>query len=200
MTAFSNPVLTPPLRLLSRLFLKLSGWRCENEKPKEAKYVAVMAPHTSNWDFIYFIAAALVFRFELRWMGKHDLFKGPLGPIMKWFGGIPVDRGKAEGVVSDAITYLKENTEAVLAIAPEGTRTKVRSWKTGFYRIAVGAEVPIVLSYLDYGTKTAGIGPLIQPTGDQDADIAKMQKFYSIYSGKNPGDQLLSDDRTESRD
>jgi len=194
MTVFSNPVFTPPLRWLSATLLRATGWRCENEKPAVPKYVAVMAPHTSNWDFLYFIAAALIFRFELRWMGKHGLFKGPLGPIMKWFGGIPVNRNKAEGIVTDAISYLKDNPEAVLAIAPEGTRSKVTKWKSGFYRIAVGAEVPIVLSYLDYRTKTAGIGPIIQPSGDQDKDIGAMQEFYKAWHGKNASDQFKPDD------
>lgn len=186
MTIFTNPVLTPPLRALARLFLGASGWTCKNEKPACKKYVAVMAPHTSNWDFVYFLAAALVFRLNVRWLGKDTLFRGHLGPVMRWLGGIGINRNEARDIVPDAVAFLGASEAAALAIAPEGTRSKVTRWKTGFYRIAVAAEVPILLSWLDYPTKTAGLGPLIQPTGDMDADIKSIQDFYAPYLGKNP--------------
>lgn len=185
MTIFTNRILTPPLRGLARVFLKMTGWTCANRKPGTETYVAVMAPHTSNWDFLYFIAAALVFGLKVRWLGKHSLFKGPLGPVMKWFGGVPVNRGEAQDTVPDAVAFLRGNESAALAIAPEGTRSSVRRWKSGFYRIAAEAEVPILLSWLDYPTKTAGLGPLFQPTGDMDADIKSMQAFYEQHKGKN---------------
>lgn len=144
-----------------------------------------MAPHTSNWDFVYFLAAALVFRLNVRWLGKDTLFRGPLGPVMRWLGGIGINRNEARDIVPDAVAFLGASEAAALAIAPEGTRSKVTRWKTGFYRIAVAAEVPILLSWLDYPTKTAGLGPLIQPTGDMDADIKSIQDFYAPYKGKN---------------
>jgi 1-acyl-sn-glycerol-3-phosphate acyltransferase len=190
MTVFNNKILTPPLRGLSRIFLGIFGWTCENQKPDTNKYVAVMAPHTSNWDFLYFIAAALIFRLDVRWLGKHTLFKGPMGPIMRWFGGVSVKRREAGDIVTDAAHFLRGNQTAAVAIAPEGTRSKVKRWKTGFYRIAVESDVPILLTYLDYPTKTAGLGPLIKPTGDQEADIAKIQAFYQAYQGKNPNEQF----------
>lgn len=185
MTIFSNPIFTPPLRVVSRIFLKVAGWRCDSERPEAEKYVAVMAPHTSNWDFLYFIAAALVYRLDLKWIGKHTLFKGLMGPCMRWLGGVAVDRNKSTGAVSDAVDFLKRNTSAAVAIAPEGTRKSVKNWKTGFYRIAVEAEVPILLSFLDYKTKTAGLGPLITPTEDMEGDLKGMREFYEPYEGKN---------------
>lgn len=185
MTVFTSKILTPPLRVLARVFLKLTGWTCENEKPAISTYVAVMAPHTSNWDFVYFIAAALVFRLQLRWIGKHTLFKGLLGPVMRWLGGVEVNRGKAKDAVPDAVAFLRSGEGAALAIAPEGTRSSVGRWKTGFYRIAIEAEVPILLTWLDYPTKTAGLGPLFKPTGDMEADIKSMQTFYEPHKGKN---------------
>lgn len=188
MTVFTNKVFTPPLRGLALIFLKSLGWTCKNEHhDTEATnvYVAVMAPHTSNWDFVYFIAAALVFRLKVRWLGKHTLFKGPLGPVMKWIGGVPVNRGEAGDTVPDAVAFLHSGEGVALAIAPEGTRSAVKRWKSGFYRIAVAAEVPILLSWLDYPTKTAGLGPLFHPTGDMEADIKTMQAFYEPHKGKN---------------
>lgn len=185
MTVFTNRVLTPPLRGLARLFLKATGWTCKNERPTADRYVAVMAPHTSNWDFLYFLAAGLVFRLNVRWLGKETLFAGPLGPVMKWLGGVPVNRGEAKDIVPDAVAFLRSGEDAALAIAPEGTRSKVNRWKTGFYRIATEAEVPILLSWLDYPTKTAGLGPLFQPTGDMEKDIQTMRDFYKPWQGKN---------------
>lgn len=185
MTIFANRALTPPLRGLARLLLKVAGWTCENEKPGADRYVAVMAPHTSNWDFLYFLAAALVFRLEVRWLGKDALFAGPLGPVMKWFGGVPVNRGAAKDIVPDAVAFLRSGQKAALAIAPEGTRSSVMRWKTGFYRIAVEADVPILLSWLDYPSKTAGLGPLFQPTGDMEVDLQTIQDFYKPWRGKN---------------
>ena len=185
MTIFANRALTPPLRALARLVLKTAGWTCENVKPDADRYVAVMAPHTSNWDFFYFLAAGLVFGLNVRWLGKDTLFAGPLGPVMKWFGGVPVNRGAAKDIVPDAVAFLRRGEKAALAIAPEGTRSSVTRWKTGFYRIAVEADVPILLSWLDYPSRTAGLGPLFQPTGDMEADIQAMQEFYKPWRGKN---------------
>lgn len=185
MSIFTSTILTPPLRGLASVFLRVAGWTCENERPAADRYVAVMAPHTSNWDFLYFLAAGLVFRLDVRWLGKDTLFAGPLGPIMKWLGGVPVNRGEAKDIVPDAVAFLRSGEKAALAIAPEGTRSSVARWKTGFYRIAVEAEVPILLSWLDYPSKTAGLGPLFQPTDDMDADIQTMQDFYKPLRGKN---------------
>lgn len=185
MSIFTNRIFTPPLRGLARLFMRTTGWRCEGENPSAGKYVIVMAPHTSNWDFLYFLAATLVFRLDVRWLGKDTLFAGPLSPVTKWLGGVPVDRSEARGIVPDAVTFLDRNSNAALAIAPEGTRSRVKHWKTGFYRIAVEADVPVLLSWLDYPSKTAGLGPLFQPTGDMEADIQSMRDFYKPWRGKN---------------
>lgn len=184
MSVFANRLIAAPLRLLAKGLLKAGGWRLEGDLPETRRCVAVMAPHTSNWDFLWFLCAALVFRLDVRWMGKHTLFTGAKGPLMRWLGGIAVDRRNAGGIVPDTVRYLGTSENAVICIAPEGTRAKVDAWKTGFYRIAEEANVPILLTYLDYGKRVAGLGPMIQPDGNMDRQVAEMRTFYADCKGK----------------
>ncbi|WP_257265412.1 lysophospholipid acyltransferase family protein [Endozoicomonas sp. ONNA2] len=185
-TIFDTPVVNNCFRTLSRLGLKLFGWKLEGQRPNARKYVIIAAPHTSNWDFILIIAFAFSFRIHIYWMGKNSLFKGPFGGIMKWLGGIPVDRSKANGLVQQMVDTFHNCTDLAVAIPPEGTRNKVRQWKSGFYHVAHGAGVPIALGFLDYKKKVGGFGPMFFTTGNYESDLKKIQEFYHHMTGKNP--------------
>lgn len=169
-----------PLRAaIGRLILRCTGWRLEGNLPDQAKLVIIAAPHSSNWDFILGIALVFAMRLDVRFIGKTELFRGPLGGLMRWLGGIPVDRRRPEGVVNDAVAGFAARTGMLLALAPEGTRKPVERWKSGFYRIAVKAGVPIVPGYFDNARRRVGFGDAVVPTGDADADLAKLRAFYA---------------------
>ena len=171
---------------LGRLWLRLTGWTIEGEVPDVPKAVHVAAPHTSNWDFIYCISAVLALRLHFNWVGKHTLFRFPLGPLMRFLGGIPIKRGSGQGMVDATIEEMKERARFLVGIAPEGTRKHVDRWRTGFYRIAVGAGVPIVLCSCDYRRKVVGIGPTFEPSGDWEADLEPIRAYYRAISGRHP--------------
>jgi 1-acyl-sn-glycerol-3-phosphate acyltransferase len=156
----------------------------EGEVPDTPKYVLIAAPHTSNWDLPIMLCLAFAFRTSLFWMGKHTLFRRPFGPIMRWLGGIPIDRREAHNVVELSAQLFRNAERLVMVVPPEGTRQKVRYWKTGFYRIAESAHVPIVLGFLDYRRKVGGLGPVVVPTGDIDADMVVIRAFYADITGK----------------
>ncbi|MCC6153695.1 MAG: lysophospholipid acyltransferase family protein [Candidatus Hydrogenedentes bacterium] len=183
-TIFDTPVVSPVLRAFAIVILKLIGWRVDGAAPEVSKYVATFAPHTSNWDLMLVVLIGLVLRVPLRWMGKISLFRAPFGWVIRWLGGVPVDRAKANNTVIQAIRHFKENDRFVLGIAPEGTRKHVDEWKLGFYYIANGAGVPIATTYLDYGKKQGGFGPTFQPTGVAEGDVAEIRTFYAGISGK----------------
>lgn len=174
-------------RWLSHLILFIARYKLVGELPKERRVVAIAAPHTSNWDFPVFITLVFLYRMEVRFLGKHTLFKGPMGYLMRWLGGMPVNRGTkdASAVVSTAVKLFDED-DMVLGIAPEGTRSNVGKWKTGFYRIAVAADVPILLAYIDSKTRTVGLSHVFYPTGDMEADINKIKAFYADKTGIKP--------------
>ncbi|NNU16003.1 glycerol acyltransferase [Parvularcula sp. ZS-1/3] len=163
----------------------LAGWKVEGEAPPDDKFVVIAAPHTSNWDLVYMLGVAYKFRIRLQWMGKDSLFKGPFGWGMKAMGGIPIDRSKANNVVSQMVEIYRNADELAVAIPPEGTRSNVRIWKTGFYNIAHGAGVPIALGFLDYSRKVGGIGGVLRTTGDYEADLEQIKAFYAGVVGKH---------------
>ena len=173
-------------RGIARMILRLMGWRFDGTFPERKKMLLAVAPHTSNWDFFLGIAAVFAIGFRARWLGKHTIFKKPFGSYMKWMGGIPVDRGKAENVVDQVISRIRNAETIILGMAPEGTRKKVLRWKTGFYRIAQGAEIPIVPVSLDYREKKISVHPLFWPTGNQDADIAYLKELFGNVTAKYP--------------
>lgn len=183
-TLFNTPVISPLLKLCSRLGLKLVGWKTEGRPPTEKNFVLVAAPHESNIDLLLLLAIAFALDFKLYWMGKDSLFKGPLGPIMRWMGGVSVDRSKANNLVEQMVRNFDEMSELVLTIPPEGTRSHVESWKTGFYHIAMGAKVPIALGFVDYKNKVGGFGPICYPCGDIDKDLENIQSFYRTKTGR----------------
>ena len=185
-TIFDTPVVNRLTRVASLVFLRIIGWRPGGEAPKPKKYVMIAAPHTSNWDFLLMIALAFLFRVKLYWMGKDSFFRGPLGPVVKYLGGIPIDRSKSTGMVGQSIEKFQESARLAIAIPPEGTRKKVRYWKSGFYHIARGANVPIILGFLDYAKKVGGFGPAVVLTGDVEADMAIIRDFYADIGAKYP--------------
>lgn len=188
-TIFDTPIIRTLFAWLSIICLRLSGWRLEGKFYDLPKYVMIAAPHTSNWDFPVTLGICFAARAKIYWMGKSTLFKGPLGPIMRWLGGVPVDRSKSNNLVQQMVDVFNRSEQLVLTIPPEGTRSKVRQWKTGFYHIAVGAQVPIVLAFLDFRRKVGGFGPVFYPTGNVEQDMADIQAFYKDIVGKNPGAQ-----------
>jgi 1-acyl-sn-glycerol-3-phosphate acyltransferase len=188
LTIFDTPGVNTLLRVASMGFLKIAGWRIEGELPPSAhKCVLIAAPHTSNWDLPYTLMTAFVLRLHPYWMGKASIFKPPFGPVMRWLGGIAVDREQSNNLVAASVAALKAADGPVqLIVPPEGTRRATTRWKTGFYFIAVGAQVPVLLAYMDYAEKRAGLGPVFTPTGDLERDMAAIKAFYAPFKGKNP--------------
>lgn len=187
-TLFDTPVVNTLFRALSVAFLRLNGWQVRGELPPQARRcVVIAAPHTSNWDLPYTLMAAFVLNLHIRWMGKWQIFRAPFGALMRWLGGIPVRRETSNNLVAASAQALADADGPLqLVVPPEGTRSKVRQWKTGFYYIAVTAQVPIVLAYLDYERRIAGLGPVFQPTGDIERDMDTIKAFYAPFRGKNP--------------
>jgi 1-acyl-sn-glycerol-3-phosphate acyltransferase len=187
-TIFDTPVVNTLLRVISISFLKATGWKIVGELPPNGrKSVLIAAPHTSNWDLPYMLMVSFALGLNIYWMGKVQLFRFPFGPLMRWLGGIAVERANANNLVAASAEALKSaNGPLQLVVPPEGTRSKVRYWKTGFYYIALGAQVPIVMSFLDYGNKVSGLGPAFEPTGDIEADMVRIKAFYAPFKGKNP--------------
>ena len=183
-TMYDTPVLRPIIAGLCQFFLKLRGWKLEGDAPTEIKYVLVAVPHTSNWDFPLSLAIAYSYRFNMYWMGKDSLFNGWRGPIMRWLGGISINRSSSNNVVDQMIEAFNASDSLIVTIPPEGTRSQVDKWKTGFYYIALGADVPIALAFLDYTRKTGGFLATFHPTGDIDKDIAEIRSHYKGISGK----------------
>jgi 1-acyl-sn-glycerol-3-phosphate acyltransferase len=171
---------------LAALAFRLAGWRTEGSLPPCDRFVIIAAPHTSNWDAVILLVAARIFRLRLAWFVKDSWFVFPLGPIMRRLGGVPIDRSARHGTVEQAIERIKASEKLALAVPPEGTRGRAAHWKTGFYHIARGAEVPIVLGYIDYGRKVAGLGPAFVPTGDLERDFEVFRAFYEKVQPKYP--------------
>lgn len=171
-------------RWLGRLTLATLGWRLHGRLPDLPRLVVVAAPHTSNWDFVLGMAAAFALGVEVRWLGKRSLFRPPAGPLMRWLGGVPVDRGVSSGVVAQCAAALRGREKMLLCIAPEGTRSRGRRWKSGFYHIAREAGVPIFLCTLHYPRRILGLGPLLTCGEDAEADIASIRRFYRRVPGR----------------
>jgi len=176
----------PVAEWLGRTTLKLMGWRIEGELPNLARFIVIGAHHTSNWDFVIFIAFKFVLRLNARWFGKHTLFRWPFGGLMRLWGGIAIRRDRQVNRVEQVVQAFREHPEFILVLSPEGTRKKVERWKMGFYHIAQGAGVPLVLAALDYQNKRVYIGPTFWPTGDEAADLRNILAFYRPFIPKKP--------------
>lgn len=174
---------------IARFILRLIGWRTHAIPPPTSSYVLIGAPHTSNWDFFLALLLMAAEKVPIRIMGKASLFRGPTGVMMRSLGAIPVSRDQKTNLVDQVAAKFDEYEELVIGIAPEGTRAKSSRWRTGFYYIALKADVPIVMAYLDYGNKVCGLGPSLKPTGDIQADFEIIRDFYAGIVGKYPQKQ-----------
>lgn len=187
MTIFNTPVLSFVLRWFSRMCLRLAGWRAIGKVPSDVpRAVMIVAPHTSYWDFLLFVLIVFDLELQLRVLIKHTLFVGPVGWFLRYCGALPVDRRAPSALVRQLAGQLKNSEECIVLITPEGTRSPRAEWKTGFYRMAEEAEVPIVIAYVDVVTKTAGIDHVMQPSGDIEADMKKIKAFYDTKTGIKP--------------
>ena len=166
--------------------LRLTGWQIQADIPNAPKFVAIAAPHTSNWDFVFGMAFVYAIGLRVQWMGKDSLFKPPFGGLMRRMGGVPISRSSSHGVVEQMVDEFRKRTHFILAITPEGTRRKVEKWKSGFYYIALKANVPILPGFLDFSRKCVGFGAAFRPTGRIEEDLAAIQAFYADKKGKNP--------------
>ena len=185
-TIFNTPVLSKFLQHLTDFILGLAGWRVQGNLPDLPKFVLIGAPHTSNWDFVLFLAVILHLRANVRFMGKAEVFRGPFGSFFRWCGGIPVDRSRSNGLVEQMVQVCKESDQFILTIAPEGTRHKVREWKLGFYHIARSAGIPVVMAVVDGEHKEVHIGRVFRPTGNMEADMKSIQGFFAGVVGIHP--------------
>lgn len=171
---------------LGWLFLRCMGWRAEGKAPPYPKFVVIFAHHTSSWDIPIAIAMSFVVRVKGNILIKDTAFVGPLGWILRKCGGIPVDRTKPGGLVQQVLQEFESRPQMVLAIAPEGTRKLREHWKSGFYRMAVAARVPIALAYFDYERKVCGVEDGFLPSGDVHEDMARIRSFYANRPALHP--------------
>jgi 1-acyl-sn-glycerol-3-phosphate acyltransferase len=185
-TIFNTPILSTFYHYLARLLMRLAGWRIDGKLPDLPKFVLIGAPHTSNWDFLLFLGVIFSLRANVRFMGKAELFRFPVGWFFRYCGGVPVDRKKSTGLVDQMVKACHEAENFILVIAPEGTRHQVADWKRGFYHIAQGAEIPIVMAVVDGKHKTVHIGQTFQPTGDIEADMQKIKGVFAEATGMRP--------------
>jgi len=177
------------LESFSRRVLTLLGWRLDQRLPETRKYLVIGAFHTSNWDMPLGLLGLWALGLKPRWVAKHTLFRWPLGPVFRAIGGIPVDRRAHTGFIDRIAAEYQASDELVVTIAPEGTRSRTDYWKSGFYYIALAAKVPVALGYIDYPSKRLGIGGVLYPHGDIDADMAIIRDFYSDKAGLRPENQ-----------
>ena len=180
------PVSSILLYWLGRLWMWFFGWRVVGSPPNTSKFIVIAAPHTSNWDLPFMLAAFYVYRLKASWMGKHTLFRPPFDSLMRWLGGIPINRSSPSGVVAQMTEKFRATDKLAVAIAPAGTRKKMDFWRSGFYRIAYSSQIPLTCGYLDYTRKEAGLGLSFIPTGDMKSDMEKIRSFYDGIIGKNP--------------
>ena len=174
---------------LSRWILKLLGWQIINDLPDDKRYMLIVAPHTSNWDFVYGVLAKSAVRLKVNFLGKDTLFKWPLGWWFRALGGIPVIRDQKLNMVEQMVVQFKQRNHMILTMSPEGTRSRLDNWKSGFYHIACGAGVPIVMATLNFADKQIKLGGRFMPSGDVSRDMDKVRDFYAGIEGKKPKNQ-----------
>ena len=173
-------------RRIANLLLWLIGWKPEGSAPAQAKCIVIAAPHTSNWDFVLMLLFSYHFGVRMQWMGKHSLFHGPMGWLMRRLGGIAIDRRSQNNVVQQMAEEFNRASSLCVVIPPEGTRGYTSYWKSGFYHIAAAAGVPIVLGHLDYQRKVGGLGVAVWPSGDVQGDMDRIRNYYSQCAGRFP--------------
>ncbi len=173
-------------RGLALLVMRVTGWRIVGAFPNLPQFVVIVAPHTSNWDFFVGVMAMFAIGFRGTFLGKHTLFRWPVSVIMRWLGGVPVNRTSSHNVVQQTIDYFSARPQLLLALSPEGTRKKLPAWRTGFWYVAKGAGVPIVPAAFDYPAKRIRIFPPVTLSDDIDSDIARLQAHYDARMAKHP--------------
>jgi len=171
---------------MARLFFWLTGWELDGGTPEPKKFVMIAAPHTSNWDLPYMLATAILADVDLSFMIKHSVFIGPLGWFLKRMGGIPIVRHEKRSMVQQMVDRFNACEALALSVPPEGTRKRMPHWKSGFYRIALEAKVPLMLGYLDYGRRRGSFGKPLWLTGDVKKDMDEIRAWYADKTGKNP--------------
>jgi 1-acyl-sn-glycerol-3-phosphate acyltransferase len=182
---------------IANFLLANAGWRVDRRVPASSRFVLIAAPHTSNWDLYYLLLMSWSLGLKVSWMGKHTLFRGPMGWVMRRLGGIPIERNRSANLVQQMADVFEKSRSLALTVPAEGTRAYVPHWKSGFYHIARTANVPIVPSYLDYSRKRGGLGPEIIATGNVRDDMDEIRAFYSGVKGKYPdrfGEILLKEE------
>jgi len=172
--------------------MRLFGWRVEGKMPNLPKFILIGAPHTSNWDFLLFVGVIFRLKANVRFMGKAELFRGPLAWFFYWCGGIPVDRKKNTGLVEQMVAAFKRSEKFILTIAPEGTRYQVKEWKRGFYHIAKEAGIPLVMAKVDSKNKTMHIGEVYHLTGSIEDDMQAIQDSFKGLVGINPSKKYIT--------
>lgn len=180
----------PPLTLRPRrwaaLLLRLLGWRHRFLPPPERHVLVIVYPHTSNWDFLWGILSRWSSGWPICWVAKHTLFFWPVGLFLRAWGGIPVNRTAADGFVEELAATIRSSEQMILAITPEGTRSYREHWKSGFYRIALAADIPVGIGYIDYATRTVGVSEYFRLSGDEAADMVRIAEAYRPMVARNP--------------
>ena len=177
------------LQFLGKLVLSIFGWRVKgsiSEDFSNQKLVVIVAPHTSNWDGIFGVATVAGLDAKITFIGKHSAFRYGLGAFLRYMGGIPVDRSKPGGIIRDAIDQIKKIDGSLIAMSPEGTRSKVKEWKTGFLRIAKELNTNIIPASLDFAKKEILLGKAFVPSGNNEEDIRALKQYYSVFTAKHP--------------
>lgn len=190
------------MKWLAARFLKWRGWEFTGEIPNVPRLVIIGAPHTSNWDFVVFLGALHHYRVKMRFIGKQGLFRWPFGYLFRRWGGIPVDRTRPGGVVNQVVATMDQTDRVILAVAPEGTRKAAPYWKAGFLAIARKSGAPILLAYIDFKHRKAGMGPILDAE-DPEAVMETARSFYADKVGRHPEGmgpvQLKADWQAHSR-
>ncbi len=162
------------------------GWRTVLARPIPEKAVIIFYPHTSNWDFVIGLMAKWALEFDVHWVGKDSLFRGPFGRVFSSWGGIPVIRGTRTGFIARLTEEFSTRTRFLLAVAPEGTRQRAPYWRSGFYHLALAAKVPLALAFIDYPSRRVGVGAYLDLSGDPGRDMAVIAGFYASHTGRRP--------------
>ena len=173
-------------RAWARVLLSWLGWRADVVLPAVPRCVIIVYPHTSNWDFVFGYLAKLAVGVPAHWIGKDSLFRGPFDRLFRWMGGFPVNRREPTGLVRQLVRAMEERPSMWLAIAPEGTRSRLDHWKSGFYRLALEAGVPVGLAFIDYPSRTVGLREYVTLTGDEAKDLARIREVYAGKRGRRP--------------
>lgn len=185
-TIYNTPILRPLICRLAQLGFKLTGWKLVGDLPRERKYVIIVAPHTSNWDFLLGLCFVFLHQIKLTFMAKHTIFAFPFGGLMRWLGGMPIVRTSHSNVVDATAQAFRDSDDLVVAMSPEGTRKRTERWKSGFYWMAQKGGVPIVIGFIDYRRKQIGLEGVFYPTGDYEADLPKIQALYRDKAARYP--------------